>query len=152
MTRRERKSGERMSRLENLVRRGMAAQQAVDGDLGEDLAARTLASDSSNAIDEATCKCGHHQVSHAHEGTCRECACDKFTAVAGPPAPSPQDELRVRVLAELEALNTIVRDLLPLAPDERARVLLLVALKTAPGALTDDQLMCLVRQGRNPNP
>ena len=62
-------------------------------------------------------------------------------------APADDDEFRAqRMGLELE------RRLEPLAPDERARMLLALVLQRAPNALTERQLLTLLRAAKNPRP
>jgi hypothetical protein len=51
---------------------------------------------------------------------------------------------------EHEALGVVLNALEPLEPAEQARVLLWAILRYAPNALTDDELLKLVRLGMEP--
>lgn len=57
-------------------------------------------------------------------------------------------DLAASVQAELHAMAVIANALIALKPPERARVLLICALKTAPNALTDSQIAELLRMAK----
>lgn len=86
------------------------------------------------------------QAAAVAEDYCRKCECMRFQSRAS------VQGLALRVRAELDAVKEIVESLLPLSPDARARVLLVTALRDAPNALTEQQMLTLLRAARNPNP
>jgi hypothetical protein len=80
----------------------------------------------------------------AQAGGAAQAAVDDLLAASVGP------ELAASVQAELHAMAVIAETLIALKPPERARVLLMCALKTAPNALTDNQIAELLRLAKQP--